>query len=103
MADAIRRHPLAGALLDPGRGSAEQSLFWADEDTGIWRRARLDGLPAPRPGRRLVIPDYKTAERADRDSIRKAVANYGYHIQAAQYTKGVRALGLDEDPAFVFV
>jgi hypothetical protein len=103
MALAIRRHPLAGVLLDPERGRAEQSLFWTDEDTGIWRRARLDYLPDPRHGRRLVIPDYKTADRADRESVRKAVASYGYHLQAAQYTDGARALGLDDDPAFVFI
>jgi hypothetical protein len=103
MALAIRRHPLADVLLDPQRGRAEQSLFWTDEDTGIWRRARLDYLPGPQHGRRMVIPDYKTCDRADRDSIRKAIANYGYHIQAAQYTDGVRALGLDDDPAFVFI
>lgn len=103
MAAAIREHPLASALLDPDRGDAEQSLFWTDDETGIWRRARLDWLPAPRPGRRMVVPDYKTADRADRESIRKAVASYGYHLQAAQYTRGVTALGLDDDPAFVFI
>ena len=47
MAAAIRRHPQAGALLDPERGMPEQSLFWIDEDTGIWRRARLDFPPGP--------------------------------------------------------
>ena len=103
MATAIRKHPLAGVLLDEDRGKAEQSLFWADDDTGTWRRARLDWLPHPQPGRRLLVSDYKTCDRADRESIRKAVANYGYHLQAAQYTDGVRALGLDDDPAFVFI
>jgi hypothetical protein len=103
MALAIREHPLASALLDPGRGDAEQSLFWTDAEFGIWRRARLDWLPRPRPGRRMVVPDFKTCDRADSGSVRKAVANYGYHLQAAQYTDGVTALGLDDDPAFVFI
>lgn len=102
MARALGAHPLAGVLLDPERGKAEQSLFWTDDETGIWRRARLDWLPARRAGR-MVIPDYKTAERADRESVRRAVASYGYHVQAAQYTDGARAIGLDEDPAFVFI
>ena len=97
MAVAIRAHPLAGALLDPERGKAEQSLFWQDDETGVWRRARLDFL------RDRIIVDYKTCDRADRESIRKAVANYGYHIQDAQYRDGVRALGIDDDPAFLFV
>ena len=102
MSRAIWGHPLAAALLGPGRGDPEQSLFWQDDDAGIWRRARLDYLPRPGAGR-MIIPDYKTCDRADRESVRKAIANYGYFIQAAQYTDGVRALGLDDDPAFVFI
>lgn len=103
MAAAIRKHPIASALLDPARGKAEQSMFWRDEHTGIWRRARFDFLPYPHEVRRLVIADYKTTPAADADSIAKTVASYGYHIQAAQYTDGARALGLDPDPAFLFV
>jgi hypothetical protein len=103
MATAIREHPVASALFDPAYGKPEQSLFWQDGEFGIWRRARLDWLPRPQPGRRMVIPDYKTAAAIDRESIRKAVANYGYHMQAAQYTDAAIALGLDDDPAFLFV
>lgn len=102
MARAVEQHPLASALLDRERGMPEQSLFWQDGESGIWRRARLDYLPQPGAGR-MIIPDYKTCDRADRESVRKAIANYGYYIQAAQYTGGVRALGLDYDPAFVFI
>jgi hypothetical protein len=102
MAAAIREHPVASALLDPGRGKAEQSLFWQDDETGIWCRARLDWLPHRDPARRFIIADYKTAAAADPASIRKAVANYGYHIQAAQYIDAAIAC-LDADPAFLFV
>jgi hypothetical protein len=103
MAAAIRRHPLASALLNPECGDAEQSLFWTDDRTGIWRRARLDWLPRPRPGRRLIITDYKSCDKADEASARRGIANYRYYISAAQYIDGVRALGLDDDPAFLFV
>lgn len=103
MAAAIRAHPLASALLDPARGKAEQSAFWTDPDTGIWRRARFDFLPYPDEVRRLVIADYKTTPAADADSIAKAVANYRYHMQAAQYVDGARALGLGDEPCFLFV
>ena len=102
MADRLREHEIAGALFDPEHGRPEQSLFWTDAETGIWRRARLDWLPEHRPGRRLIIGDYKTAAAVDPDSIRKAVANYGYHIQAAQYIDAAIAC-LDADPAFLLV
>lgn len=103
MAAALRKHPVASALLDPENGQPEQSLFWEDRQVGIWRRARLDWLPRPRGGRRLIIPDYKTADRADREGFRKSATSYSYHMQAAQYIDGARALGLDDDPAFLFI
>jgi hypothetical protein len=104
MAAALREHPIAGAIFDPERGGkAEQSLFWDDPESGIWRRARLDWLPAPDPLRRLILADYKTTPDASPAAIRKHVANFGYYMQAAQYIDGVCAVGIDADPAFLFV
>ena len=103
MADAIRQHPIAGPLLDPGRGGeAERSLFWTDEETRIPRRCRIDWLPEPVSGR-IVLADYKTTDHADPASIAKAVTNYGYLQQEQWYLDGIRALGLDDNPDFWFV
>lgn len=102
MADAIRRHPIAGALFSPDRGESEQSLFWRDQPTGIWRRARLDWLDNDHPGR-IVIGDYKTTRSAHPADIQKSVHDYGYHQQAAWYLDGVTALGLADNPVFIFV
>lgn len=102
MADAIRAHPLAAALFDPESGLPEQSLFWHDAEFDIERRARLDWLPDPRGGR-LHIGDYKTAASASPDAIRRAVGDWAYHVQRAWYCEAVRACGLDDDPAFIFV
>lgn len=103
MAAAIRRHRTAGALFNPlGRGQPEQALFWQDTTMGVWRRAMLDWLPDPTPGR-MLIADYKTTRAADLDSVRKAIANYGYHQQAAWYLDGIDALGLAVDAVFLFV
>lgn len=103
MAAALREHPVAAALFDPDRGTAEESLFWRDQPTGIMRRARLDWLPEPGRGR-LIIPDYKTCASADPDALAKSVHRFGYHQQASFYLDGVQALGLgDETAAFVFV
>ncbi len=106
MATALEQHPVAAALFHAdaeGNGQAEQSLFWADRETGIRCRARLDWLPAPRSGR-MLVPDYKTCVSAAPDDLQKAIANHGYHQQAAWYLDGVRALGLAGDDAqFLFV
>lgn len=106
MAAALREHPVAAALLSPDYIDAEQVLVWLDDDAGIWCRAMLDGLPrrtAIRVGERFIIVDYKSTKSADPRSLAKSFAEYGYHRQDAWYVDGVRALGLDEDPTFVFV
>lgn len=102
MAEAIRRHPIASALLDPAWGEPERSLFWTDEDTGVPRRCRLDWLPTG-DFSRVIVTDYKTCASAAPDAFAKAAANYGYFMQDPYYLDGVRALGLDDDPAFLFV
>lgn len=102
MADAMRLHPVAGRLFEQD-GSVEQSMFWRDE-VGTMRRARIDFLPsAPSSRGRLIVADYKTARSADPDVWIKAAADYGYHRQDANYRHGVKALGLADDVAFVFV
>lgn len=103
MAAALRAHPIAAALLNPDRGKPEQSIFWRDTETGVDRRARLDWLPEPRPDGRLIVPDYKTCVSSEPRAIAKAVANFGYCLQDAWYRDAVRAAGLAEDPAFVFI
>ena len=103
MAEAIRQHPIASALLDPERGGEpERSLFWLDEETGMQRRCRVDWLPESGRGP-FVITDYKTTEHADPGALAKAVVNYGYLQQEQWYLDGIRALGLDDDPDFWFV
>lgn len=102
MATALRAHPLAAALFAPESGRPEQSLFWPDQQTGVWRRARLDWLPHPVDGR-MVLADYKTCRTASPTELPRAINEHGYHQQAAWYLDGVRALGLDRTPAFLFV
>ena len=104
IAAAVHEHPVARYLFDPEHGAPERSLFWEDPDTGVWLRSRLDWLPfAGRHGHRFIIADLKTCASADLAGIAKSVANYRYFMQAPFYVDGVRALGYDSDPAFVFV
>lgn len=103
MAAALRSHPLASALLRRGRGLPEQSMFWQDEQTGVWRRARADWLPAARVSGRTIVTDYKTAATADPREFGRAAASHGYHQQAAWYSDGLMALRGDPAVAFVFI
>lgn len=105
MADAIRRHPIAGPLFAPAGGVPEQSLFWIDDDSDqpAWCRGRLDWLRDDLGGR-VLIPDYKTTTNAAPSALEKTIYNFGYHQQAAWYLDGAQALGLAGDDAeFLFV
>jgi hypothetical protein len=102
MADAIRRHPIASAVLQPEGGIPEASIFWVDQESGVWRRARLDVLPARGVGR-LIIGEYKSALSADPDKWAKSAADYGYHMQASWYRAGAVALDLGADPVVLFI
>lgn len=103
MAVALAAHPIAGALFSPGNGTPEASMFWTDSASGITCRSRLDWLPKPRPGKRFIVVDYKTARSAEPQAFAKAAMDHGYHCQAPWYCDGVVALGIAEDPLFVFV
>lgn len=92
MAAAVRKHPVAGVLLEPGAGHTEQTLIWRDPGTGVWCRAMLDRRLTLN-GRVLVV-DYKTTADAAGDSMAKSVARYGYHQQGAFYSEGVEELDL---------
>jgi hypothetical protein len=91
-----KAHPLAQVLME--EGSPEVSLFWTDEETGVSCKARLDWLMAD------GILDVKSTEDASRYAFRKSIADYGYHMQAAFYLDGWRAVtGEEASPdSFIF-
>jgi hypothetical protein len=78
MADAVRKHPAAGFLLElPGR--REASYSWTDPETGLECKTRpdwhsLDGQ---------IVVDVKTAQDASREAFAKSISNLDYHVQAA--------------------
>lgn len=102
MAAALRAHPVAGRLFQPGQGVAEQTLVWRDRATGIMRRARLDWI-AGGNGRKLIIADYKTCDRGDPASCARSIFTYGYHAQGDWYRDGAFELNLDGGGGIGFV
>ena len=81
-------------------GDAETSVFWKDKATGLRCRARPDWLHWTGP-RRVTPLDIKTIADLTPEAVQRAIGTYGYHRQAAHYTNGLRAQGLEVDD-FVF-
>ncbi len=88
IARAVRRHPLARAVL--ASGEPEVSFYWRDPETGVTCRARVDWLV---PGKALV--DVKTVGRyggADPAAFGRQCAQLDYPMQAAHYVDGWEAV-----------
>lgn len=101
MAAAVQAHDVAPLLFTGG--APEVSAFWVDEETGVKCKARFDYLPEKQPGRRLIVPDLKSAVSVDPGEFSRAAARYLYVAQDLWYCDALRQLGIDDDPAFVFV
>jgi len=69
-------------------GSAEVSLAWIDEATGLACKCRIDWLQLTSEWVRIV--DLKTCR--DPKRFESAIAEYGYHRQMAFYRRGVDAV-----------
>jgi hypothetical protein len=101
MAKSLAAHPLvAKGLLS---GAIEQSLIWQDELTGVWLKIRPDAIP---DGANMAT-DLKTCADASARAVRESIFKYGYHMQMALTTMGIKAvLGReinDEDCSLLFV
>ena len=90
MADSVRRHPAASALL--AHGKAEQSFWWDDLPTGLRCKCRPDWYQGS------TIVDLKTCQDASPAAFARSVATFAYHVQAAHYLTGLHGAG-----RFVFI
>lgn len=100
IADALLLHPVAGGLLDGA--DPEVSMFWVDEEFGIWQRGRMDALSSE--FETPVIVDVKTSKDAGPDAFARAIHEYGYFRQDPHYREGLAShLGCEwRDVDFVF-
>lgn len=102
MAARLYEHPVAQTLLNPDFGRPEQSAFWPDPATGVWRRARFDWLSEPVDGQ-LIVSDYKTADSANPDQFERVLARLDYAMQASWYVDAAIDLGLADVAEFLFI
>lgn len=89
MAKALREHPEAAELLEPGSGVAERTVIW--NDRGVWRRIRIDW--ARHDG---TLVDYKSCRSANPSKLSNHIFEYGYHQQQEYYRDGALEFGLTE-------
>ena len=101
MAAALWRHPMAAALLNPERGTPEQTIVWQDRATGTMCRALVDFLPDATDGR-YILGEYKSAADASPAGCAKAMFNLNYHQRAEWYVRGVRAVLGDATLVLIF-
>ena len=97
MVQAVRGNQMAERLLD---GPHETSYFWADTLTGEACKCRTDA-ETDISDMHLIV-DVKTCQDASTDAFMRDALHYGYDVQAAMYTDGVRTV-TDRDAMFVFI
>lgn len=85
MAEAVMRHDLASRLINAA-GDTEVSMVWDDPTTGVRCKGRIDKLV-----RGVLAVDLKTTANASPEAWSRAVEDYGYHIQAEFYRRGMEA------------
>ncbi len=91
MADAVRSHKYAAALLQGAL--IESSIFWRDFVTATPCKCRPDIL---RPDIKVCC-DFKTTVDASYEAFRKSIYNFRYHVQGAHYLDGASTTGTKYD------
>ena len=94
---AINAHPYAKRLLT---GKHETAHFWTDPETGEKCKCKTD-CETDIGGVHYVV-DLKTCGNADTDEFVRDAVKFGYFMQAAMYTQGVKC-DKGVDSVFVFV
>jgi exodeoxyribonuclease VIII len=97
MGESVLKHPIARRLIDQCR--PEASIFWADPETELECKARVDGWVEPL---RIVL-DLKTTANASPVEFAKSCHNWRYHVQNALYSDGIAAVTGTAPKAFLFL
>lgn len=97
MMQAVDENQYCRKLLN---GSTEKPFFWIDEITGEECKCRADCVTTI-DGVNYII-DLKTTANADTKEFMRKAIDYGYHVQAAMYTEGIKE-NIGGECEFVFI
>lgn len=87
---AVQAEPELAKLL--ARGEGEVSLFWVDEATGLYCKARIDWLSLD--GNAAKVLELKSTADESPSGFGRTAARLRYALQRAHYMAGVQAVGL---------
>lgn len=91
IAKALREKAAIGVSNNPFElGKPEVTAVWQED--GFWFRARYDRLVLDEAGHADVWDWKTTGTSVTPDAILRTIIDKGYHIQAAHYLRGLRAL-----------
>lgn len=66
-------------------GLVEHSIFWVDEKTGLWLKARPDVIPTDSN----IVADLKVQAGVQAIECRRAITDWSYHQQMALISEGL--------------
>jgi hypothetical protein len=97
IARSLSVHP----LIDAGilNGLIEHTIVWRCKDTGVWLKVRPDAIPNDAGD----FADLKTTTSVQSADLARAIAEHGYHMQAALIAAGWHALTGEDIASFSFV
>lgn len=86
-------------------GKSEVSLYWDEdvEEKALPCKARVDRLAQLPDGSWVAIDLKTTADTVKPSELARKAYNFGYHRQAAWYTRGLKACGIEAPFIFFFV
>jgi hypothetical protein len=89
ISSAIKKHRLAGSILSKSLG--EVSLFWSDEETGVYCKARIDLLYVDSED--IIIGDLKNFGDLSNDrNVWKFIHDNRFYWQQFFYGQGIKAV-----------
>ncbi len=99
MVRRVHEHPVANLLFSSAL-HYEHTLIWADDETGLALRTRLD-LSSGFKGA-MIPSDFKTTRAISPREFARDAKKFGYHRQGAWYSEPLKLQGY-EVPTFYFI